>query len=197
MWFRAALVCCALTFLLHLTVLVSSGSDPVATPISALSRGPWGLLHTVGLALFGVSHLCLAIGLSSLDRGRLWPFARAFLGAGAFLLFYVAYYFATASDSTLVGADANDPLWLVASLTGLAMGALQPGLSRISRRLGLFSTVCLGIWLWLIPLILLVNDGWLGAYERIVGSVYIAWIAGVAYCLIRVVRESPLRKSPS
>ena len=88
------------------------------------------------------------------------------------------------SQATLTGQDANDPLWVVASLIGCAMGALQPGLSRLSRPLGLFTAGCLGVWLWLVPLILLVNDSWLGAYERIVGTVYVTWIIGLGSGLL-------------
>lgn len=185
MWQRIALICAGLTLVLHVVVLIANGQNPVVTPISELSRNQWGSLHTLGLVLFGTAHLALAIALNRLDRGRLWPYGRALLVAGGVALGYIAYYFAMAPDTALSGADANDPLWIVASVIGLAMGVLQPGLSRLSQRLGLFSVICLGIWLWLIPLILLVNDSWLGLYERLVGSIYVVWIAGVALGLIR------------
>ncbi len=170
----------------HTAVLLANGQNAVQTPISALSRGRWADFHTVALILFGCAHVFLAIALGGLDRGRLWPWGRALLVASGATLVYVAYYFATSSTSDLAGANANDPLWIVASMIGVAMGALQPGLARLARGLGLYSTVCLGVWLWLVPLILLVNDSWLGAYERIVGIVYIAWMAGVAIGLLRV-----------
>ena len=69
---------------------------------------------------------------------------------------------------------------VVATLTGIAMGALQPGLARLSRWLGVFGALCLGVWLWLVPLILLVDNSWIGAYERIVGGVYVIWMTGLA-----------------
>jgi hypothetical protein len=129
--------------------------------------------------------VALALGLSDLDRGRLWPYGRALLAASGAVLFYIAYYFANANPDTLRGPDANDPLWIVASLTGVAMGALQPGFARLSRQLGLFSAFVLGIWLWLVVVILWVDDSWLGAYERIVGTVYVTWVVGVSYELLR------------
>ena len=186
-WLRIAFVGSLLTLIAHIVVLVLSDQSAVRTPISQLSRGGWGTLHTIGLVSFGCAHFALAIALAQLDRGRLWPFGRGLLVASGATLFYVAYYFSTAGDGTLSGQDANDPLWIVASLIGLAMGALQPGLARLSPRgLGLFSVICLGVWVWLIPVILLVNDSWLGAYERIVGAVYLTWMLGVSLGLLRI-----------
>lgn len=186
MWLRFAFIASLMTPFLHIVVLLASNQDVIATPISSLSRERWGVLHTVELVLFGAAHAALAIGLGGLDRGRLWPYGRLLLVAGGGVLVYIAYFFSTADAGTLRGPEANDPLWIVATLTGIAMGSLQPGLSRLSQQLGLFSAVCLGIWLWLIPLILLVNDSWVGAYERIVGFVYVVWMTGISLGLIRL-----------
>lgn len=186
MWLRLALIASLVTPFLHIIVLLVSGQDAVATPISELSRQAWGLLHTLELVLFGAAHVALAVGLGGLDHGRLWPYGRLLLVASGGVLVYIAYFFSTADAGTLRGPNANDPLWIVATLTGIAMGALQPGLSRLSSKLGLFSAICLGIWLWLIPLILLVDDSWLGAYERLVGFVYVTWMVGISLGLIRL-----------
>ena len=185
MWLKLALGAAVLTPVLHVIVLITNGQDPVADPVSGLSRGRLAGLHTLGLVLFGSAHVALAVGLGGLDRGRLWPWARGLLVAAGALLVYVAWYFATADAQTLRGPGANDPLWLVASITGVAMGALQPGLSRIARGVGLYSAMCLGAWLLLVPLILLVDASWFGAYERLVGAVYVTWLAGVAFGLSR------------
>lgn len=186
MWLRFALIASLLTPFMHAVALLLSGQDAVATPISALSRPPWGTLHTLGLVLFSASHVALAVGLTGLDSGRLWPYGRWLLVASGGVLLYIAYFFSAADVDTLTGPAANDPLWIVATLTGIAMGALQPGLSRLSRRLGMFSAICLGVWLWLVVLILFVNDGWIGAYERIVGAVYVTWMVGLILGLIRL-----------
>ncbi|MFK8053002.1 MAG: DUF998 domain-containing protein [Woeseiaceae bacterium] len=190
MWLKFTLFGALLTLALHVFVLILNGQDPIATPISQLSRNTLGELHTLGLIVFGLSHITLAIALSGLDRGRLWPIARGLLVSSGIGLMYVAYYFATVPDDTLFAPNANDPLWIVASLTGAAMGTLQPGFSRLSHRLGLFGAICLGMWLWLVPVILFVTDSWLGAYERIVGTVYVVWVAGIALHLI-ISRKSP------
>ena len=186
MWLRLAFIAALMTPVLHIILLLITGQDAVATPISELSRERGGVLHTLELVLFSASHVALAIGLRGLDHGRLWPYGRSLLIASGAVLIYVAYFFSAADADTLRGPEANDPLWIVATLTGVAMGALQPGLSRLSRPLGLFSAVCLGIWLWLIPLILLVDDSWIGAYERIVGFVYVTWMNGISLGLLRL-----------
>lgn len=186
-----ALLASVATPILHVGVLLAADLDPVRSPVSALSRTSFGHWQTLGLVLFGGAHLALAVALRGLDHGRLWPYARLLLAASGVGLWYVAWYFATADSSVLQSAHANDPLWVVASLTGVAMGALQPGLARLSRHLGLFSVACLGAWLWLIPLILFVTDAWLGAYERITGSIYVVWMTGVSLQLLIVTGRQP------
>ena len=190
MWLRFAFIASLFTPFLHIIVLLLSGQDAIVTPVSALSREAWGVLHTIELVLFSAAHVALAVGLKGLDHGRFWPYGRLLLVASGGVLVYIAYFFSTADTETLYGPAANDPLWIVATLTGIAMGALQPGLSRLSRQLGLFSAICLGVWLWLVPLILLVNDSWIGAYERIVGFVYVTWMLGVSLGLMRLDGEA-------
>ncbi len=136
-------------------------------------------MHTAGLVLFAASQLLLAMALDGLDHGWFWPWGRGLLGASGATVLFVAYYFATADQQALQGPDANDPLWVAASLVGFAMGVLQPGLSRLSRGLGAFNAVCLVLWLLLIPAILLIDVITLGVYERLVGSVYVVWVAGL------------------
>lgn len=187
-WLRLALFGSLATPLLHIVVLMANGQNPVSTPISELSRGTLGVVQTAALMIFGAAHIALAIALGGLDRGRLWPFARLLLVAGGIGNAYLAWYFMTAPESTLYGPDANDPLWVLASVTGIAMGAVQPGLARQARGLSIFAVLVLGIWLWLIPLILLVNEHWLGLYERIVGLTYVVWMSGVSYGLLRTER---------
>ncbi len=185
MWSKIALVAAIATPILHCIVLVLSNQNAISDPISELSRSTSGGLQTLGLILFGIAHVAVAIELGGRDRGRLWPIGRGLIFASSALLFYVAFYFVSADAETLRGPAGNDLLWIVATLIGLSMGALQPGLSRLSRGLGLFSAVCLGLWLWLALLALFVDSSWLGLYERMVGIVYVTWIAGVAAGLLK------------
>ncbi len=186
MLLRIALLFSIATPVLHVTVLAAGGpATSVHDPISALSEGAWGILHTLSLVFFGAAQMLLAVSLAGLDRGRFWPYGRGLLAVSGASVFFVAYYFATAEHDALQGPGANDPLWVVASLVGFAMGLLQPGLSRLSRRLGHFNGSCLVIWLLLIPAILLIGVISLGVYERTVGVVYVVWVAGVSYGAMR------------
>lgn len=190
MWLKFALISALLTPLFHFIVLMITGQNPISTPVSFLSRAELGQLQSSALVLFGLAHIALAVGASGMDRGRLWPVARALLIVAGGGLLYVAVYFATASEAQLNSPGANNPLWVVASLTGLAMGAMQPGLARLSSRLGLISAMFLGIWILLVPLLFIVEKDWLGGYERIVGSVYVVWMAVVSSQLMALRRKS-------
>ncbi|MFK8014214.1 MAG: DUF998 domain-containing protein [Gammaproteobacteria bacterium] len=185
MWLRFALISSGLTLLIHLVMLVITGQNPIVMPVSELSRHAFGMLHTAALVLFGGAHIALAIALGGMDRGRLWPIARGLLIAAGIGLIYVAYYYLTASDVEISTPGADIRLWIVASLTGAAMGALQPGLSRQARRLGILSTVCLGLWLWMVPVFFFVDDTWIGAYQRTVGAIYVFWLTSVSLGLLR------------
>lgn len=183
-YIRFALYAAVLTPVLHIVVVVLGGQDPIQSPISALSTGRGADLHALVLAVFGASLFALAMGFRRIARGRLWPWARIVLVLSGLAVWYVAGYYKTTDPALLADPTANDPLWVVACLAGIAMGMLQPGLSRRHRPLGLFSAMCLGVWLLLVPLFLLVNDSWIGAYQRLVGIVFVTWVTGISYTIL-------------
>ena len=166
--------------LIHVFVFKITDQDFLASPISELSRGVFGVLHGFGLGWFAAGHVALAVALQTMGSGRLWRFGQLLLAASALILAYVAVYFSTASDNVLYGSNANDPLSVLASVIGVAMAAFQSGLGRRSRSLAMFNGGCFVVWLLLIPLILLVNSTWLGAYERLVAITYVIWLFGLA-----------------
>lgn len=184
-WLQFAIFCSILTFVCHLALVLTSGQSPISAPISELSRHRFGAFHTLGLALFGLAHVALAMSLGGLERGWSWAAARVLLVVASVGLIYVAVRFATLPSDEVAARNADIGLWIVASLTGTAMGALQPGLSRIARRLGVFSAFCLGLWLWMVPVFFVVDELWLGAYQRAVGGIYVCWMIGVATGLLR------------
>ena len=185
----AALVLTLLTPLLHATVLIS-GDLSVQQPISGLSQSHWGVLHSVSLMLFAIAHLLVTVALGTRDSGWFWPIGRAALGLAGLVLVYVMVYFAITPVDVLLGPGANDPLWLVATLIGFAMGLFQPGFSRLSPTLARLNLICLVVWIALIPAILLIGELFsLGVYERMVGAVYVAWMAAICVALLR--RSSP------
>ena len=176
---------CAGTLAAHLVTLHASGQDPVRTPVAALSHGVDGHLHGLGLLLFALAQLALAALLSrpGAAPSRIgWPtrVAQALLVVDAALIFHLAWHFANAADAVPGGPAPGDPLSLLASGTGLVMSFALPGLLKRHRPAGLWNLACLVAWLALVPLAFVVDDTWIGAYERLVGAVFVAWTAGLA-----------------
>lgn len=176
---------CATISAVHLWLLFRSGQDPVATPVARLSLLEGGALHGFGLVAFAVAHVALATLLHRRDAGRLRRVAVVLIGVAAVLVVVLAVHFARGPSEPAAAATVNWPLWLLASLIGIAMGLLVPGLKRQGGAAHRFNLACLIAWLALIPLYLLVDSSWVGAYERLVGLVYAVWIVGLAVLLGR------------
>ena len=167
--------CLLLTLLAHIAALTLSGADAASAPISQLSRGEFGAVHTLGLVSLAIAWGLLARPLWQMTMGRLWQLAVALLLCSIGLLLYVAFYFAMASDAVLLGEQANDPLSLLASAVGVMMGAIQPALRRAQPSMSRVNLWILIAWLGLIPVIPFIETSWLGAYERTVGALMLLW----------------------
>ena len=170
-----ARLCLFVCLLAHTLALMGSGANPSADPISQLSRGDTVWIHSAGLLALGASWVIIGATSWRRDQSTLWRAGCVLLLFSAALIPLIAAYFATASDARLFGPDANDPLALLASALGVAMGALQPGLRRQSSRLAAVNLCILVLWLGLIPVIPFIEPHWLGAYERTVGVLMLVW----------------------
>jgi hypothetical protein len=165
----------------HLLAMLFSGSSAMSTPISQLSRGDDGIVHTVGLVVLALLQPALALLLWRVgESSRLWQLACVLMMLNTVLLLYVAYYFASAPLSKLVGPNANDPLALLASNVGVIMGCLLLGLKRRAPRCASYNLVLFVVWLGLVPVIPFIDASWLGAYERVVGASLLTWFAVLA-----------------
>ena len=174
---------CASAVTAHLAVLYTGGADPLSTPVGALSLGVDGTLHGLGLSLFAMAQVALAFLIGRPAAG--WPTraAQGLLVADALLTVHLAHRFASVPAEVQRGLFAVDSLALLASGTGLIMSFAAPGLFRRRRQAGLWNIACLALWIALMPLALLVDESWLGAYERLVGTVFVAWMVGLAVLL--------------
>ncbi|MEO1080434.1 MAG: hypothetical protein AAFY29_12825 [Pseudomonadota bacterium] len=172
---QVARVCVAVTLLAHLLALFISNVDAAASPISQLSRGSTGWLHTMGLAALGLGWLIIGCLYWRRDHGWLWRGGCLLLLASVPVLLFVASYFATASDARLIGPNANDPLAVLASVLGVAMGALQLGLRRQNPGVARVNLLILALWIALVPVVPFIGADWLGAYERTVGALMLLW----------------------
>ena len=173
--FQIARLCVAVTLIAHVLVLIVSNADAAASPISQLSRGNMGWVHGLGLAALALGWLIIATQIWRRDDGWLWRGGCLLLLVAVPVLLFVAYYFATASDVQLFGPNANDPLAVLASVLGVAMGALQLGLRRQNPGIARINLVVLALWIALVPVIPFITADWLGAYERTVGSLMLLW----------------------
>lgn len=179
------------TAILHNSALLLTGLDPVTTPVSALSRSHYGNVNTLGIVLFALAHCTLAAALPGAGRGTLWQLGRLTLLLAAAATLWVAWHLATPSAGGQ--ALAAVPLWLQASLAGLSMALLWPGLRRLNVALCGFNASVLIIWLLLIPLGLLAGDAWTGGYERLVGIVYVLWMLVMGAGLMLIGQPPPPR----
>lgn len=184
MLLRFALAFSLITPLLHVLVLLSSTDVSYQDPIALLSHGNLGVLHTLSLALFGAAQVLLAQSLAGADHGWFWPLARGLLALAGVGVFFVAYSFAASAPDAPQGTEALDPLWIVACLIGFSMGLFQPGLNRYSKAMARINAACFAAWCLLVPATLLIGFISLGFYERVVGLVYVSWVAGL--CLLEL-----------
>jgi len=189
---NAARIGIALTLIAHVSALILSELSARSTPISQLSRGDYGTVHTIGLLSLALAWGVLIRPLWQLDTARLWRLGCTLLVASIGALIYVAYYFATADDATLFGEQANDPLSVLASALGVAMGAMQPALKQLNRLAAQVNLTILILWLALIPVIPFLETQWLGAYERTVGILMLVW----SWLLTGLVADTPSALSP-
>lgn len=184
-------ICVGITLIAHVLALLLSGADAASTPISQLSRADAGWLHTTGLLTLALAWILLMPDLWPASRRILWRSGCAFFALSVPVLVYVAYYFASASDMQLFGPDANDPLAILASTLGVAMGAFQPELKRRAVNFGRVNLSVLILWIALVPVIPFIEPGWLGAYERCVGSLMLIWTLLMSYVVQQVHATSP------
>lgn len=169
----------------HVITLLLSGADPASTPISQLSRGAGAALHTSALTVLAMTQPALAALLWRVrDTSILWKTACLLLALNAPLIIFIALYFLRGSDAQLLGPEANDPLAILACNVGVIMGLLYPGLKRLAPFAARVNLCFLVVWLALIPVIPLIDESWLGAYERTVGLTLLLWIAAVAWLIL-------------
>lgn len=174
------LIGCAAALATHIVALYDSGLDPLSSPIGALSRTADAVSFHYGLWLFAAGHLALVFLVNRSDAGRVTRCAQLFLLLDAALIAWLPRYFATVQAETLASAISGGPLWLLGGSVGFAMTCVAVALWRRNRSAALLTLVFLLLWTGLAPAFLVVDPGWVGAYERFVGTMLVAWMAVVA-----------------
>ena len=184
-----ALLGCAAALATHLGALHASGLDPVSSPIGALARSAESTSFRYGLWVFALGHLSLALLLNGPAVGRFTRAAQLFLAIDAALIAWLPLSLATASAAASASAAAAaapqsastaGPLWLLAGAAGFTLTFVAVSLWRRHRTAALWTLVCLLLWTGLAPVFLVVDPNWIGAYQRFVGTVLVAWTGVLA-----------------
>lgn len=166
--------------------------DPIRETISALAIGEHAWIQDLGIDLLAVGVVACAVGL------YLWRAGGAAWRAGLLLLVLLGIDLVLIAEHNQYAGRPGTPgaaihIYLVYALYGLVAFAsllLAPGLERagrVWRRSGLAFFVS---WSVLAPVFFVVPTAWDGAYERLLGALLVAWIAALAWLLVRAGRSA-------
>ncbi|MFK7858117.1 MAG: hypothetical protein AB8B64_04835 [Granulosicoccus sp.] len=170
---------CAAAITTHLVTLLTSGLNPVSSPISALAWTDDTAWFRYGLWLFALGHVGLVLLLNRPGAGRFTRGAQFFLLINALLIFWLPGHFASVSPTEANSASAG-PLWLLGGGVGFAMTSVAGALWRSHRSTAFLTLVCLLLWSILAPIFFALDPDWIGAYQRSVGVILLIWTAVLA-----------------
>lgn len=170
-----------------LGILIYERHDWVADTISDLAAGRWGWIQDAGLVLFAFALAACGLGL---HRWRLAP--------GRWRLTVIAALALLTVDVLLIAlhneyGDRDSGKFVIHSYLSYALGALvavamlaatRP-LAAAGRNWRTFSLACGVVWVLAAPVLFLVPTGWDGLYERALGLLLVAWVAGLSWLLIQ------------
>ena len=171
---------CVAAITTHLFALYVSGLNPATSPIGALAWTDNAAWFRYGLWLFALGHLGLVLLLNRPEAGRLTRGAQLFLILDAALIFWLPWHFESVSQTVMTSKPVDVPLWLLGGSVGFAMTCVAGSLWRHQRSTAFLSLVCLLLWSLLAPVFFALEPGWIGAYQRSVGTLLLVWTAVLA-----------------
>ena len=171
---------CVAAITTHLFVLYVSGLNPATSPIGALAKTDNAAWFRYGLWLFALGHLGLVLLLNRPGASRLTRAAQLFLLLDAVLIFWLPWHFESVSQTVMTSTAVDVPLWLLGGSVGFAMTCVAGSLWRNHRSTAFLSLVCLLLWSVLAPVFFALEPGWIGAYQRTVGTLLLFWTAILA-----------------
>lgn len=171
-------------------LMIYEAHDPISETISALAAGRYGWIQDTGLVLFAIGWVGGAAALYrwSLGGSR-WTAAVALMLALGVDLILIALY-NEYGDTDAKGAVIHMYCtYALAVLFALIPWLLSTGLGRLSRRWARLGAGTSIAWVVLAPLYLGVPTSWNGAYERFLGMIIVAWLAGTSWLLVHRARS--------
>lgn len=177
--------CFAVTAADIIGIALHEAHDPIADTISMLAIGKYGWIQDWGLDILAIGFLALAIGLYFLkNSGTRWIIGLILLVLIAADLILIAEHNQYAGEK---GFTTHRLLvYILAVLFPALLLTLSSGLKKINAFLINFSRWIAGIWLVLAPLLPLIPNSFDGAYERLVCTLIVIWLATVSFELYRV-----------
>lgn len=168
---------CSSTLAAHYYLMRSQSIDWIHSPISALSQSGNAAQHTMTLYVFALAQALLALCVRTAKNGWLTKSIQSLCLLAAALIVTLGPILTT--DNT---AEHTFRLSLIASVVGVIMACLiARDKDRKQRRAAYrISITSLTVWMGLIPLAFVMNENYIGAYQRAVGVVYIAWLCALA-----------------
>lgn len=181
-----ALVGCAAVVIANIAGnLLVDRHDWIRDTISQLAQGENGWIQDLGLLLFALGIVALAVGLWLLDLGRLgWRLGVLCLllvGIDVVLIALYQEYGEPTPDGLVVHTEA---VWALAGLFALGLLLLSGGLGRVGPGWRRFTLAAAALWIVLAPPLFLVPTGLDGLYERALLLIFVGWIVPVAILLI-------------
>lgn len=166
-----------ITVMGHYYLLRTQSIDWIQSPISALSQNGKALAHATLLCAFALAQGLLAIHVRTAKSGWLTKSIQALCVLSAALIASLGWVFT--ADSTALHTFM---LSLLASLAGVIMGCLIARDKGISERAAAYriNVAAFAIWIVLTAVAFILGDSHVGAYQRSVGAVYIAWLCALA-----------------
>lgn len=163
-------------------IAVHEKHDPISDTISMLAIGKYGWIQDWGLDLLALGFLAVATGLYNWKRkGTKWIISLIILVLISVDLVLIAEHNQYAGRP---GYTIHRKLvYILAGLFLLLNIMISFDLKSLKPYLKRFSFWIASLWLIFAPLLPLIPDSWDGAYERLVSTLLVVWLAVVSYHL--------------
>ncbi|TDQ32217.1 DUF998 domain-containing protein [Zeaxanthinibacter enoshimensis] len=169
-------------------IMVHEAHDPISDTISMLAIGKYGWIQDLGIDLFAMSFLALAVGLYFYKRtGTAWLISLLILILLSADLILIAEHnqYAGDKENTL----HQKLVYIMAGLFLLLTLLSRSGLAKLKPYLTRFILWVAGLWLVFAAAFPFMPDGIDGAYERLVCVLLVLWPAVVSIELINARSE--------
>lgn len=165
-------------------ILVHEAHDPISDTISMLAIGKYGWIQDLGIDLFALSFLALAIGLYSWKKkGTKWIISLIILVllSAVFVLIAEHNQYAGGKEHTL----HRKLVYIMAGLFLLLNLLIRKDLGQLKSYLNRLSLWIAGLWAVLAAAFPFIPDGIDGAYERLVCVLLVVWPLAVSKELLK------------